>query len=121
MKKVIGALALLVASGLALAADRTVIVPTDNKPFTVEKADIVRLTGKGIAGAKIEAKIEGPAKVVNENSVFQKVGGKNLIGNQIKEFEIQPSDTGKVTVTITVTPPQPDAKATKTTYQFEVK
>lgn len=121
MKNVVGALALLVAGSLTLAADRTVIVPNDTKPFTVEKTDIVRLTGKGIAGAKIEAKVEGPAKVVNENSVFQRVGGKNLIGSQIKEFEIQPTDTGKITVTITVTPPQPDAKATKTTYHFEAK
>ena len=121
MKNVVGALALLVAGGLALAADRTMIVPNDTKPFAVEKTDIVRLTGKGIAGSKIEAKVEGPAKIVNENSVFQKVGGRNLIGNSIKEFEIQPSDTGTVSVTITVTPPQPDAKAVQTKYTFEVK
>lgn len=49
--------------GMALADERTVIVPTDNKPFTVEKSYIVRLTGNGIAGSKIEAKVDGPAKI----------------------------------------------------------
>jgi hypothetical protein len=121
MKNIFTGLALLVIGGIALASERTVIVPNDTKPFTVQKADIVRLTGKGIAGSKIEIKVEGPAKVQDENNVFQKVGGRNLIGNQIKEFELQPTDTGRVTVTITVTPPQPDAKATKTKYEFEVK
>lgn len=121
MKNVFGALVLLVAGGLALAAERTVIVPTDTKPFTVEKTDTVRLTGKGIAGAKIEVKVDGPAKVQNENLVVEKRGGRPIIGTQTKEFEIQPTDTGKVTVTITVTPPQSDAKATTTTYQFDVK
>jgi hypothetical protein len=121
MKNAVGALALLVAGGLVVAAERTVIVPADNKPFTVEKADIVRLTGKGIAGSKIEIKVDGPAKVQNENGVIEKKGGGTIIGNSIREFELQPTDTGKVTVTITVTPPQPNAKATKTTYLFEVK
>lgn len=106
--------------GFALAAERSVVVPSDHKPFTVMKSDIVRLTGKGIAGAKIEAKIQGPAKILNENNVIQKVGGSTLIGNQIKEFEIQPTGNGNVTVTITVTPPQPDAEATKTVYKFKV-
>jgi hypothetical protein len=121
MRNVLGALALVVTAGIALAADRTVVVPGDTKPFSVEKADIVRLTGKGIAGSKIEIKVDGPAKVQNENSVVEKKGGGTVIGNSIKEFEIQPTDTGKVTVTITVTPPQPDAKATQTKYEFQVK
>jgi hypothetical protein len=119
MRNLVGALALFVTGGLVLAAERTVIVPADAKPFTVEKADIVRLTGKGIAGSKIEIKVDGPAKVQNENSVIEKKGGATLIGNSIREFEIQPTDTGKVTVTITVTPP--NAQPTVTKYQFEVK
>ena len=123
MRNVVGALALVLAGvcGVALADERTVVIPTDNKAFAVEKSDIVRLTGKGIAGSKIEVKVDGPAKVVAISDVRKLVNGKPIIGNSIKEFDLQPTDKGKVTVTITVTPPQPDAKATKTTYQFEVK
>jgi hypothetical protein len=40
---------------------------------------------------------------------------------RIKEFDLKPTDTGKVTVTITVTPPQPDAQAKVTKIEFEVK
>jgi hypothetical protein len=121
MSKILGALALLAIGSFTFAAERTVIVPTDTKPFTVEKTNLVRFTGKGIAGSKIEVSVEGPAKVQNENRVIQKKGGHNLIGGNIEEFEIQPTDTGNVTVTITVTPPQPGATPTKTAYQFEVK
>lgn len=120
MKTLMVALGLF-AGGMAVAAERTVIVPTDNKPFTAGKDDVVRLTGKGIAGSKIEAKVAGPAKVAAENAVLELVGGRLLIGAQAREFEITPTGKGKVTVTITVTPPQPDAKPVETKYEFEVK
>jgi hypothetical protein len=116
-------LALTVAGicGVALAEDRTVVVPRDDKPFTVEKTDLVRLTGKGIAGSKIEAKVEGPAKIEATTTVRELVNGRPLIGSHIKEFDLKPSGTGKVTVTITVTPPQPDAKPMVTKFEFLVK
>lgn len=121
VKELILTLALAVIGGVALADDRTVIVPTDNKPFTVEKGDLVRLTEKGIAGSKFEAKVEGPAKVEATSVVRQLVGGHPIIGNTVKEFDLKPTGAGKVTVTITVTPPQPDAKAKVTKIEFEVK
>ncbi len=111
----------LFVGGVAVAEDRTILVPTDNKPFTADKEDVVRLTGKGIAGSKIEAKVTGPAKIVAEGSVRELVSGRPLIGNQVREFDIKPTGKGKVTVTITVTPPQPDAKPVETKYEFEVK
>src|SRR5437764_438910 len=116
MRNLVGALALLFTGGLVPAGE--VIVPTDDTAFTVQKTDIVRLTGKGIAGSKIEVKVEGPAKVEATNDVRQLKNGKAVIGNSVKEFDLKPTDTGNVTVTITVTPPQPNAQPTATKYQF---
>jgi len=110
-----------ICGGSALADERTVIVPTDNQPFTVEKTDIVRLTGKGIAGSKIEAMVRGPAKVEAASIVRQLTNGQAPLGGLVKEFDLKLTDTGKVTVTITVTPPQPGAKPKVTRFQFEVK
>jgi hypothetical protein len=42
MKSLVLGLALLGAWGVALADERTVVVPRDDKPFTVERGDIVR-------------------------------------------------------------------------------
>jgi hypothetical protein len=107
--------------GIARAEDRTVIVPMDDKPFSVEKTDIVRLIGRGIAGSKIEATIDGPAKVETTSIVRQLTNGQFPLGGLVKEFDLKPTDSGKVTVTITVTPPQPGAKPKVTRIQFEVK
>ena len=120
-KSLVVTLAFAGICGRALADERTVIVPTDNQPFTVEKTDIVRLTGKGIAGSKIEAMVRGPAKVEATSIVRQMTNGQPLLGGMVKEFDLKLTDTGKVTVTITVTPPQPGAKPKVTRFQFEVK
>lgn len=106
---------------VAGAAERVVVVPIDDKAFKVGEKDVVRLTGKGIAGAKIEAKVEGPGKITMENHVVERSKGGPLIGSYVKEFEITPSGKGKVKVTITVTPPQKEIKAVVTTYEFEVE
>jgi hypothetical protein len=45
------------------------------------------------------------------------MNGHIMIGNTVKEFDLQPTDTGKATVT----PPQPDANAKATKIEFEVK
>jgi len=121
VKTLVLALALAGVCGVALADERTVIVPKDEKPFAVEKDDLVRLTGKGIAGSKIEVKVDGPAKVEATSNIRELVNGRPIIGNSVKEFDLKPTDKGKVTVTITVTPPQPDAKAKVTKIEFEVK
>jgi hypothetical protein len=121
MKNLFLALAFVGACGVGLADERTVVVPRDDKPFAVEKTDLVRLTGKGIAGSKIEVKVDGPAKLEATSNVRELVNGRPIIGNSVKEFDLKATDTGKVTVTITVTPPQPDAQAKVTKIEFEVK
>jgi hypothetical protein len=122
MKTLVSTLALVGICSIAFADDRTVIVPKDDKPFTVEKDNIVRLTGIGISGSKIEIKLDGPAKVEATSVVWEFNNGTPLIGGFFtKEFELKPTDTGKVTVTITVTPRQPDAKPKEMKYEFEVK
>jgi hypothetical protein len=130
MNRVVVALALLalalLAPALAIAgsapgAERRVIIPRDKKPFTVGQNEIVRLTGKGIAGSRIEAKVQGPAKIEGTSRVSEVVGGRALLGNNITEFEIRPTGTGKVKVQITVTPPQPDEKPIVTDYELAVR
>ncbi len=121
MKNLLFILALVALSHVTLADERSVIVPLGDKSFEVEKTDFVRLTGKGISGSKIEIQIEGPAKVESTSRVRELTNGLPLIGNTVKEFELKPTDTGKVIVTMTVTPPQPNAKAKVTKIEFEVK
>lgn len=99
---------------------RTVIEPQDTTAFKIqEKTHIVRVTGKGIAGAIITAKVNGPAKISAEGDVIEVIGGRPLIGPGNREFEITPTGKGKVTVEVTVKNPNganpPDAK-----YEFEV-
>jgi hypothetical protein len=121
VKTLIFVLALTGICGLVLADERTVIVPKGEKPFAVERDDFVRLTGKGIAGSKIEIKVNGPAKVEATSNVRELVDGQPIIGVSVAEFDLKPTDKGKVTVTITVTPPQPDAKPKVTKIEFEVR
>ena len=105
---------------VSLAQSAEVTVPQDNKPFTVGQDAIVRLQAHGIAGSKIVADITGPA-TSTENNIIHAKDGKILIGTTITEFDIKPTDKGKVTVKITVTPPQPNAKSTVKVHEFEVK
>jgi hypothetical protein len=121
MKPLICTLALAYLGGVVLAEDRVVIIPKDNTPFTVNKSDLVRFSEKGIAGSKIEAKVDGPAKLESTSLVREFRDGKPLIGNVVKEFEVKPTNLGKVTVTITVTPPQPSAQPRILKFEFDVK
>jgi hypothetical protein len=121
MKTLLAVLVLVGACGVALADERTVVVPTGDKPFSVGKDDLVRLTGKGIAGSKVTIKVEGPAKVESTSNVRELVNGQVVIGNTVTEYDLKPNGLGKVTVTITVAPPQPDAAAKVTKVVFEVK
>lgn len=105
----------------ARAEERTVVIPEDNTPFTVSEDVVVRLTGQGIAGAKIKAELQGPAKIVAENALRWIAKGHSKVGSGNKEFEIKPTGKGKVTVTITSTSPIPDQKPTVTKYEFDVK
>ena len=113
----------LPVAGIVVAAEQTttVVVPLDDKPFKVGEKDAVRLTGEGIAGSKIEVKVDGPAKVAATDSISRRKNGSPPIGVTIKEFVLKPTGKGKVTAKITVTPPQPDAKPKVTDYEFEVE
>jgi len=118
--KLVFAAAALAAWASAQANERVVVIPRDTTPFTVSEDDVVRLTGKGIAGSKIVAAIEGPAKVIAENAITERVKGKHIVGPGNREFEIKPTGKGTVKVTITSTPPTGD-KPTTAKYEFEVK
>ena len=121
MKSLVLTLALAGIGGTALADERIVLVPMDNQPFTAEKNNTVRLISRGISGSKIEAMVQGPAKIETTSLVRQLTNGQFPLGGIIKEFDLKPTDTGKVMVTITVTPPQPGAKPKITRFKFEVK
>jgi len=116
----------LVSTDALLAADvkatrREVIVPDDAKPFVVKKDQTVRLTGEGIGGGKMTAKVSGPATIVSESLISHVRNGGILIGADYRDYEIRPTGKGAVKVTITSIPPQPDAEPKVTVYQFKVK
>ena len=111
----------LAITTVASAGERSVVVPTDNVPFTITEQDYVRLTGTGIAGSEITVKVTGLAQVVSENVITKRKNGKVPVGVTKKEFEIKPTGKGKVKVTITVTSPIPNKKPTTTDYEFTVK
>lgn len=118
------AVAVLTIVGVCFAraegqSPQTVIVPRDKKPFKVSESDLVRLTGRGIAGSQISADIDGPAKIAASFRIAVIENGMPLIGNDVTEFDIAPTGKGKVTVTITVKPPQPGAQPMQSTYTFE--
>lgn len=102
-------------------AKRTLVVPQDTTPFKVQMNQRVRLTGEGIAGSKIVADVDGPSRIVAENSITTIKGGHILIGMAKVEYEIKPTGQGTVKVKITSTPPQPNADPTVKTYEFEVQ
>jgi hypothetical protein len=101
------------------AARQVVIVLQDAKPFKVERQQMVRLTGEGIAGSRIAVDVDGPAKVVAENSVLTMKGGHILIGVERVEFVIRPTGCGMVKVKITAT--FLNNAPTVKDYEFEVK
>jgi hypothetical protein len=120
LKNLFLSVAIVAFGGLAFAVEQTVVIPTDDKRFAVDATDVVRLTGKGIAGSQIVATVDGPAKIESTSAIKQLVNGKPLIGNTVKDFDLKPTGKGKVTVTITVTSPIPNSQPTVTKFEFEV-
>ena len=97
----------------------SVVSPQDITPFKVESGQIVRLTGEGISGSKIVADVDGPAKVVTENSIMTVKNGHVLIGMEKVEFVVKPTGQGTVKVKLTTTFLKNEP--TVTNYEFEVK
>ena len=117
-----GIVVLLLALGsVASAADQWVLVPSDTTPFTMEQTDLVRLTGNTISGGTVTATVTGPAKIIREDIVTPIHGEAIPIGGLTKEFLVEPTGRGQVSVTITMTHPQPNLKPKTTTYRFTVK
>jgi hypothetical protein len=118
---VIGSIGLLLAFPPEVIA-QSIVTPLDGEPFTISgKDELVRVAGTGIAGSRIEAKVTGPAEVSASHVIRWVARGKFQRGLTLKEFDIKPTGTGKVSVTVTVTPPQKDAVKKVATYQFTVK
>jgi hypothetical protein len=107
------------AGTVAAAEGQIVFVPGDTKPFKVSESELVRLTGKGIAGSQITCEVHGPAKVVATYSIREVKEGHNVIGNGITQFDLKPSGKGKVKATVTVKFPTGGAPKTSV-YTFEV-
>lgn len=121
MKSALATFVMAACACFAAADERTVVIPRDTTAFKVDEKDVVRLTGKGIAGARIEAKVSGPAKLAATGILSERAKGYPVVGPGNREFEIRPTGKGKVVVTVTSTPPQPDAKPTVTKYEFQVE
>ncbi len=109
-------------SAAARGAEKIVVVPLDNTPFKVQPSDYVRLTGEGIAGSTITAKITaGPAVIEGESAVVYRKGGKAPIGASYQEFMVKPTGKGTVKATITITYPNPPTPKKEIEYQFDVE
>lgn len=100
-------------------ARQVVVVPQDSSPFQVDRQQMVRLTGEGIAGSTIVAAVDGPATIVAENSIVTMNGGHIVLGVDKVEFVIKPTGPGTVKVKITSTFLK--AEPTVKIYGFEVK
>ena len=98
----------------------SVIAPQDTAPFTVDRQQMVRLTGEVpvVPGAKIVADVDGPAELVAENSIMTLKDGHVLLGMDKKEFVIRPTGPGEVTVKITTFIKN---EPTATAYEFVIK
>ena len=64
-------------------AEEIVVVPLDHKPFKVVESEVVRQTGEGIAGSKIEINIEGPVKLVSVQAIVQRKNGHSFTTGSI--------------------------------------
>ena len=80
----------------------SVVVPGDGTTFEVEVGETVRLSGNGIAGSTIEAKVTGPARLIRSRSIRHLIEGQQMIGGSEMEFEIQATGPGDVTVLVKV-------------------
>ncbi|UUO07710.1 hypothetical protein M4951_05220 [Blastopirellula sp. J2-11] len=125
LKSLLSALVLVsLLSGVAVAQnskERYVVVPADDKPFSVSETDYVRLTGEGISGSRIKIEVKGPAEV-DMIYFVKKVSGDNpLLGMQIKQYDLKPTGKGKVTATITAVFPNNQSEPKTTKFEFEVK
>ncbi|PQO43279.1 hypothetical protein [Blastopirellula marina] len=112
-------------SGVAAAQqndkERYVVIPTDDKPFSVEQSNYVRLVGEGISGARIKMEIKGPAEVDMISFIKRVKGGNTLLGAQVKQYDLKLTGKGKVTATITVVFPDSTSEPKVKKYEFEVK
>jgi hypothetical protein len=101
--------------------ERIVIIPNDDRPFTVQQSEMVRRSDRGIASSIIEAKVHGPTKFETLGTLKEQVNGRPLIGLSAKEFDLRPTSSGGVTVTLTVSPLQVNAEPKVRKREFDVK
>lgn len=100
--------------------ERSVIVPDDATPFSVEVGDIVRLSANGIAGSTISMTGSGPMRVLRARDVYRLVEGQPTIGGSEKEFEVVATGRGEVQVLITVEYPT-GSPPMQSRYRFTVR
>src|SRR5262245_50135569 len=87
----------------AVAAD--IVEVEGSKPVKLQMTDIVRVIGKGIAGAQIAAEVSGAGKLDAENKVRRMKDGHPLIGTTVREYLIKPTMAGRISIKVTVKNP----------------
>lgn len=107
--------------GSSGSGDTIAVIPESEQLFMIDKDDVVRLYGQGIAGSTATAEVRGPAKVTRTFVLRYTNGNQVRIGGMQKEFEITPTGTGDVTVIITVTFPTTPGQPQVTMYRFRVR
>ena len=108
---------MLFVANVAVAGN--VVIPTDDMPFTVKEADIIRIPVGVATGGKMTTKLTGKAKET-VNSVSSRVEGRTPIGAANQEVELRPSAKGKVTLEVSVTGPG-GGEAKVTSYEITVE
>jgi len=119
---VLGLTILAIAVSITVAqADEIVVVPLDHKPFRVVETELVRVSGEGIAGSKIEIKIEGPAKVLAVHNIVYRKNGTNVIGTTVRDFYLQPTERRRLVKARIIVIPPDGGEPKVTHYEFEVQ
>lgn len=104
--RIVGWSVVVVLAGAASAAAAADVVEVQGpKPVKVQMTDLVRVVGKGIAGAQITARIEGAGKLQEEYKVRRMKDGHPLIGTAVHEYLIKPTMAGKISIRVTVKNP----------------
>ncbi len=106
---------------VAVSQTVTVLPAIDEtKSIEIEEIDTVRAIGHGIAGAKITAKMNGPAKVALVNAVSDRVKERKSIGSGDVEYTVNPTGKGNVEPEVASVPPN-GGSSSVTKFEFEAK
>jgi hypothetical protein len=100
---------------------KDVLIPQDGTPFDAQTDQIVRAVGRSVSGGSIKALVTGPAQIISENVQVPVSNGKIMMGELVKEFDLEPTGTGSVQVDLIEETPVGGVSPMVTQYRFNVQ